>query len=131
MKQSEIIYLLNSCKNHYGLNSFFTTSYSGSLLLSILQTSQVPQHPLNLILVYTYPWFIQKRNWRVPSIIEGIQTASKIAFAWKRCLHDFWRFLNPSHPNINMQILHTVLNILLKVLTRRICLTIKNFPGRW
>ena len=70
MKQSEIIYLLNSCKNHYGLNSFFTTSYSGSLLLSILQTSQVPQHPLNLILVYTYPWFIQKRNWRFQALLK-------------------------------------------------------------
>ena len=33
--------------------------------------------------------------------------------------------LNPSHPNISMHILHTVLHIFLKVLTRRKCLTIK------
>ena len=130
MKQSEIIYLLNKCKTIMALNSFFTTSYSGSLLLSILQTSQVPQHPLNLILVYTYPWFIQKRNWRFQALLKVFRQLLKLHLLG-RCLHDFWRFLNPSHPNINMQILHTVLNIFLKVLTRRICLTIKSFLRWW
>ena len=33
--------------------------------------------------------------------------------------------INPLHPNISMHILHTVLYTFLKVLTRRICLTIK------
>ena len=33
----------------------------------------------------------------------------------------------PLHPSVNMHILHTVLYTFLKVLTRRICLTIKNF----
>ena len=36
---------------------------------------------------------------------------------------------NPLHPNISMHILHTVLYIFPKVLTRRICLTIKSFSG--
>ena len=35
------------------------------------------------------------------------------------------------HPNISMQILHTVLYRFLKVLTRRICLTIKSFFSWW
>ena len=34
---------------------------------------------------------------------------------------------NPLHPNISRCILHTVLNTFLKVLTRRICLTIWSF----
>ena len=34
--------------------------------------------------------------------------------------------LTPSHPNISMHILHTVLHTFLKVLTRRICLTVKS-----
>ena len=34
---------------------------------------------------------------------------------------------NPVHPNINMHILHTALCTFPKVLTRRICLTIKMF----
>ena len=33
--------------------------------------------------------------------------------------------LNPLHPNIIMHILHTVLYTIAKVLTRRICLTVK------
>ena len=35
--------------------------------------------------------------------------------------------LGPLQPNISMHILHTVLYTFLKVLTRRICLTIKSF----
>ena len=35
--------------------------------------------------------------------------------------------LNPLHPNISMHILHTVLYTFPKMLTRRICLTIKSF----
>ena len=38
--------------------------------------------------------------------------------------------LNPSHSNVSMYILHTVLYTFLKVLTRRICLPIKSF-FRW
>ena len=34
--------------------------------------------------------------------------------------------ISPLHPNINMHILHTVLCTFTKVLTRRICLTIKS-----
>ena len=34
---------------------------------------------------------------------------------------------NHLHPNISMHILHTVLYTFSKVLTRRICLTIKSF----
>ena len=34
---------------------------------------------------------------------------------------------NPLHPNISMHILHTVLYTFPKVLTRRICLTVKSF----
>ena len=37
----------------------------------------------------------------------------------------YW-YSNPLHPNISMHILHTVLYTFLKVLTRRICLTIEN-----
>ena len=40
-------------------------------------------------------------------------------------------FFNPLHPNIIMHILHTVLYTFPKVLTRRICLTIKGFFGWW
>ena len=35
--------------------------------------------------------------------------------------------LNPFHPNISIRILHTVNRTFPKVLTRRICLTIKTF----
>ena len=35
--------------------------------------------------------------------------------------------LNPLHPNISMHILHTILFTFPKVLTGRICLTIKSF----
>ena len=35
-------------------------------------------------------------------------------------------YLTPLHPNISMHILHTVLYMFLKVLTMRICLTIKS-----
>ena len=35
--------------------------------------------------------------------------------------------INPLHPNITIYILHTVLYTFPKVLTRRICLTIKSF----
>ena len=35
--------------------------------------------------------------------------------------------LNPLHPDISMHILHTVIYTNPKVLTRRICLTIKSF----
>ena len=38
-------------------------------------------------------------------------------------------YLNPLHPNISMHILHTVLYTFPKELTRRICLTIKDFLG--
>ena len=37
---------------------------------------------------------------------------------------------NPLHPNISMHILHTVLYTFPRVLTRRICLTIKSFSDR-
>ena len=36
-------------------------------------------------------------------------------------------FFNPLHPNISMHILHTFLHTFLKMLTKRNCLTIKNF----
>ena len=36
-------------------------------------------------------------------------------------------YLNFIHPNINMHILHTVLYTFPKVLTRRICFTVKSF----
>ena len=39
--------------------------------------------------------------------------------------------LDTLHPNININILHTVLCTLTKVLTRRICLTIKSFFSWW
>ena len=38
---------------------------------------------------------------------------------------------NPLHPNISIHILHTVLYTFNKVLTRRICLTIKSFFSWW
>ena len=39
-----------------------------------------------------------------------------------------WKLqMNPKHPNISMDILHTVPYTVPKVLTRRICLTIKSF----
>ena len=37
------------------------------------------------------------------------------------------KHFNSLHPNINMHILHTVLYTFLKVLTRRICLTVAGF----
>ena len=45
-----------------------------------------------------------------------------------------WRLLinpNPLHPNISVHILHTVLYTFPKVLTWRICLTIKSFSSWW
>ena len=44
-------------------------------------------------------------------------------------LHVLWT-LNPSHPNISMHILHTVLFTFPNVMKRRICLTIKRFFSR-
>ena len=38
----------------------------------------------------------------------------------------FKHIINPIHPNISMHILHTSLSAFLKVLVRRICLTIEN-----
>ena len=38
-----------------------------------------------------------------------------------------WNPFNPQHPNISMYILPTVLYTFLKVLSRRICLTMKSF----
>ena len=44
---------------------------------------------------------------------------------------DMWHYslvyFNPLHPNISWNILHTVLSGFLRVLTRRICLTINSF----
>ena len=45
--------------------------------------------------------------------------------------HLVGRKINPLHPNISMHILHTVLYTFPKVLTRRICLTIKSFFSWW
>ena len=42
-----------------------------------------------------------------------------------------WKFFTPSHPNISMHILHTVLYTFAKELTRRICLSIKSFFSWW
>ena len=39
--------------------------------------------------------------------------------------------VNPVHPNISIYILHTVLYTFPKVLTKRICLTIKSFFSCW
>ena len=39
--------------------------------------------------------------------------------------------INPLHPNISMQTLHTMLYTFLRVLTRRICLTITSFLSCW
>ena len=44
-----------------------------------------------------------------------------VALKWHYCC------ISPLHPNISMHILHTVLHTFTEVLTRRICLTIKNF----
>ena len=44
-------------------------------------------------------------------------------------LHVSTETINPLQPNITMHILHTVIYPFPKVLTRRICLTIKNFFG--
>ena len=49
----------------------------------------------------------------------------KKAESVKECL----RKVNPLHPNISMHLLHTVFHAFFKVLTRRICLTIKSFSG--
>ena len=38
---------------------------------------------------------------------------------------------NPLHPNISINILHTVLSTFPKVITRRICLTIRSFFCQW
>ena len=43
---------------------------------------------------------------------------------------DVFHFPNPLHPNISIQILHTILYTFPKVLTRIICLPIRDsFPG--
>ena len=39
--------------------------------------------------------------------------------------------VNPLHPNINMDILHTVFYTFPKVLTRRVCLSIKRMFSLW
>ena len=43
------------------------------------------------------------------------------------CCQSFLVSINPLHPNISIHILVTVLCTCNKVLTRRICLTIKSF----
>ena len=48
-----------------------------------------------------------------------------VALEWHFCC------ISPLHPNISMQILHTVLHTFTKVLTRRICLTIKSVFSWW
>ena len=62
-----------------------------------------------------------------------------LPFMWKveHCVYFFNLYyennfpFNPLHPKINMHILHTVLRTFSKVLTRRICQTIKSFLSWW
>ena len=51
---------------------------------------------------------------------------NQLEFAENEGLENQVSFI-PLHPNISGHILHTVLNTFPKVLTRRICLTIKSF----
>ena len=53
---------------------------------------------------------------------------SQVAIRKKKLIS---RPVNPLHPNISLHILHTVLYTFPKVLTRRFCLTTKNFFGLW
>ena len=54
---------------------------------------------------------------------------NQLEFAENEGLENQVSFI-PLHPNISRHILHTVLNTFPKVLTRRICLTIKRFYHR-
>ena len=54
--------------------------------------------------------------------------SSSSAYSWKKLLPPFF---NPLHPNIGMHILLTIPYTIPKVLTRRICSTIKSFLSWW
>ena len=56
---------------------------------------------------------------------------SKNAFSPENLLLGSFSISHPLNPNISMYILHTVLYTLLKVLTRRICITINSFFSWW
>ena len=55
------------------------------------------------------------------------QVNCNIIFTTLKLKEKFLIHLDPLHPNIGMHILHTVLYTFPKVLTRRICLTVKSF----
>ena len=61
----------------------------------------------------------------------GSREHSKNAFSPENLLLGSFSISHPLNPNISMYILHTVLYTLLKVLTRRICLTINSFFSWW
>ena len=50
-----------------------------------------------------------------------------ILIPFKKKLVPRKELLNPLHPNINMNILHTIIHTFLIILTRRICLKIKSY----
>ena len=60
------------------------------------------------------------RKWKLGLLL------SKIFLYFLRVL-----VINPLHPNISLQVLHTFLHTFPNVLTRRICLTIKSLFDWW
>ena len=56
-----------------------------------------------------------------------IRLLTKSTNSWNVSYYGFCHLLNPSHPNIIIHILYTVLCTFTEVLTRRTCLTIKSF----
>ena len=66
---------------------------------------------------FEYPYLSQRANLKKKQIIHILFTRQELRTG-KTCA----RGLNPLHPNISMQLLHTVLYMFPQVLTRRIWL---------
>ena len=85
-----------------------------------------------------YPHYYAKRERDNTHFHFSFLVTSKELFILSRksFFGGFWLLhiqacLNPSHPKINMHLLHTVLHTFPKVLIIRICLTIKSFFNMW
>ena len=80
---------------------------------------------------YRWPIYIinTKRSHKNSKYLNAFTLDSKNATDNWDSTHLFT--LNPLHPNISIHIHHTVLCTFTKVLTRRLCLTIKSFFSWW
>ena len=125
MKQHSVTYSTGRKKKVCRIYILFLDSNRGKILT------------LKKSLFFSYKWkswnYLQhKLFWPLGhSVAKNLRHRGR-ALTRGGCLHKELRWvLKPLHPNISMHILHTVLYTFPKVLTRRICLTIKSFFSWW